>query len=44
MYKYRYKQKTVELPENAIASAHCIDQNFLEELRMVYKQRFVNLS
>ena len=43
MYKYRHKQKTVELPENAIASAHCTHQNFLEELHMLYKQRFVNL-
>ena len=34
----------MELPENPIASAHCTHQNFLEELRMVYKQRFLNLS
>ena len=30
--------------ENAIVSAYCTHQSFLEELYMVYKQRFVNLS
>ena len=39
-----YEYKTLELPENAIASAHCTHQNFLEELHMVYRERFVNLS
>ena len=44
MYKYRQKLKTLEIPENAIASAQCTHQNFLEELHMLYKQRLVNLS
>ena len=34
----------MELSENAIASALYTHQNFLEELHIVYKQRFVNLS
>ena len=43
MHEKQHKRSAMELLENDIAAGHCVHQNFMDKLQMIYKERFLNL-